>query len=313
MSFKYQGNDLTTLFMPNKDDNTPDTNYYINGMDISGLFQAYFNGSNAVNIPYNINGTTNLSSLFQKIDVPLPQPSFGYTPEPLIFDDVIINSVTYKCLIISNDKNNYQIGDGITIYPNNRKIYLYAIGGGGGGASIGTFSTTNIPTGGTGGVYYKQIITSPVTQAFIGILQVGQGGLGGPINEAGSNGNPGTSTICSYIDNLGIPIEINVSGGDGGTTKYPPFLPNVQNTGTKLNPITTMGVGGTGGYYQSGLVSNGGGVYQSGGVNDNNSNDAIYYGGGGGAGGGFSDDTNTYSRKSGGKGFDGALIIIYAV
>lgn len=311
MSFKYQGNDLTTLFMPNKDDNTPDTNYYINGVDISGLFQEYFNGSNADDIPYHYRGTKNLSGLFQKINVPLIQPEFtinGFNGTNILnlFNSIYINNINYRYLVISNDINNSLIFSTIYVKSNDRTIFFYIIGGGGGGASILNNNSSYIPTGGTGGEYL--LIKKKVSKNFVFVPNtIGQGGIGASnpsdINTTGGQGG------YSKLD-IGF-TAYTVQGGQGGilTNNLQNFPYNISSTGTKINPINTIGVCGTGGnYYSTPTSINGSGIHS----NISNANKATFYGGGGGSGGMYDHLANTFTLNSGGNGYDGAIIIIYA-
>lgn len=301
MSFKYQGNDITTLFIVNKDDNTPDTKFFINGQDISGLFQKYINGDKQPDIGYS-NGITNLSSYFQKIGVPLNQPVFkkeSGTQEEINnrFINVTINTINYKYLVISNNINSGLLGinDGnFIVYTNGRKIYIYVIGCGGGGAS-GSASYGLTGEGAYGGKYKIVVKT---TDFKIIVNNMGAKGLGGIPGQQSQLGSNGTNTLIFVFPLPDEGYEIyNAAGGTGGKLSTNPV--DNTNSGTKLARLD-YGVCGTGGNNEYTDSVNGSGPYSM----EINGNDAIYYGGGGGG-------TGVYGPR-GGNGYDGAVIIYYA-
>lgn len=184
--------------------------------------------------------------------------------------------------------------------PGLKYIVVEMVGGGGGGAG-GGISKGQIGGGGGAGGYTRKIIPASVLNSTENIV-VGIGGTGGPINGgAGTNGSFSSfGTFCSATGGNGAQSSVyaNAPGGTGGI-----------GTGGDINITGSGGAGG--GIIGSGIAIAGGlggssffGGGAAGSAIDSNGWDGSNYGGGG-SGGSY---TNT-TRRYGGNGASGVVII----
>jgi len=159
-------------------------------------------------------------------------------------------------------------------------IEYIVVGGGGGG---GGFSTSNI-SGGGGGSGYIMVGVIPYSGGSLNI-SIGSGGLGGVLNNSGSNGG---SSILNYGS-----ITIVAEGGNGGISGHRPHGGNGGSGGGGGSHHAGAGGGGGGGGY-GGSGGSGGSGMTSGGITSP--------GGGGGGSSGGSGGSGTTAGGTGGSG-----------
>ncbi len=179
-------------------------------------------------------------------------------------------------------------------------IVVEMVGGGGGGAGSG-IARGQIGGGGGGGGYTRKTISSLSLSTTENIV-IGTGGAGGAIN-GGSGTNGTTSSFgnhCSTTGGFGgVSIFSNAQGGIGGTGIGGDI--NITGNGGGGGAVIGNGIGVTGG---SGGGSFFGGAAPGSGVDSDGLNGGPY--GGGGSGGSFTNAT----RRVGGRGADGVILII---